>query len=551
MSDGGVLTLAALRQAAAITPGQPGAVDEVIVAMPDLQGRLQGSGLSPGYFVDEILGGATGAEASSGTSPDADAGAGTDTGVDTGSGFGACAYLLAVDVDMQPGTDYAHLPWVEEFGDMRLVPDLATLRRAPWQPESAIVLADAFHTDGSPVAVAPRTVLRRQLDRLADAGLVALAGTELEFVVFEESYAEAARRSYAGLTPASRYNVDYALVGTERMDGLVRRLRRAMAAVGVPVETARAEVHPGQYEIVFRYDDALRACDNHVLYKTAAKRLAAAAGQSLTFMAKYDGGEGNSCHVHFSLRDPDGTPVFTAPASRDDPADRGDPSGGAATNVGRDDDGAGAGSMPSGDPVHVRGQRTSEVAPATGSRPGRAGTPRPDVAGMSPLMQSFVAGQLACMAEFCLLFAPNVNSYKRLAPGSFAPRSVAWGQDNRTCAVRVVGSGTSLRIEHRVPGGDANPYLAVAGIVAAGLHGIEHGLVLEPATVGNAFATPPASRLPRDLADAADAWRDSEAARAAFGEDVVTHLARAAEVELAAYAGTVTDWERHRGFERL
>jgi len=440
-----------------------GPVDEVILAVVDLPGRLLGTGLSPEFFRREVL----------------------------AHGYGACAYLYAVDVEMETSAGYAYNPAEEGFGDLRLVPDLSTLRRAPWHPASAVVLADAVWPDGTPVDVAPRAVLRAQLDRLRAAGLRALAGTELEFLVFREGYRRAAARGYGGLTPASRYNVDYALAGTEDMDDLVRQIRRAMAASGSAVESARAEVHPGQYEIVFRYDDALRTCDQHVLYKTTAKKLAAAAGRSITFMARYDQGEGNSCHIHLSLRAADGTPVFPA----DSPG---------------------------------------------GSEPA-----------MSELMRSFVAGQLACMAEFALLFAPNVNSYKRLAPGTFAPTAIAWGRDNRTCAVRVVGRGPSLRIEHRVPGGDANPYLAVAGIVAAGLYGIRHRLPLEPARTGNVFTAADPVRLPRTLAEALRLWRNSERARAAFGDRVVDHLAHAAEVELDSFDRAVTDWERIRGFERF
>lgn len=462
-------------------------VDEVIVATVDLQGRLVGSCVSPEHLSGEVL----------------------------GQGLGACTYLHAVDVDMRPDNGgYPRTPWYDGFGDLRLRPDLTSLRRAPWRHASAVVMADAFWPDGSPVDVAPRSVLRRQLDALADAGLSAHAGTELEFLVFRESYRRAARRSWSGLTPASRYNIDYALFGTEDLDELTRRIRQAMAGAGIAVESARGEVHPGQYEIVFRYADALRACDNHALYKTTAKKLAAAAGQALTFMAKYDTGEGNSCHVHLSLRAvDDGTPVFAASPAR-----------------------AGAGA--------------ADRSPSTVQPTAPGGAPH-GTDGMSPMMRSFVAGQLACMADFTLLFAPNVNSYKRLAPGAFAPTGVSWGRDNRTCAVRVVGAGGGLRIEHRVPGGDANPYLAVAGMIAAGRHGIERNLTLEPGRVGNAFTMPDLPPLPSTLREAVDRWRSSPLAEAAFGERVVAHLAHAGEVELASYERTVTDWELRRGFERF
>ncbi|MEO3777254.1 glutamine synthetase family protein [Micromonospora sp. B11E3] len=446
------------------------AVDNVIVAVPDLQGRLQGSRLDAHHFLDETL----------------------------RSGFPACVYLLATDVDMNTGPGYALDAAAAGFGDMLLVPDLATLRRLPWDDGTALVIADARWPGGGPVPFAPRQVLRAQLDRLADRGLVALAGTELEFLLFTDTFQQAHARDYRDLAAATRHNVDYSLTGVTEIDPVVRRIRREMRRAGLRMESARGECHPGQYEMVFRYADALTTCDNHAVYKTGVRQIVTQEGLSVTFMAKYDAGEGNSCHVHLSLRHVDGTPVFT--------------------------DGADAGTV--------------------------IGDGRVDLAGMSPLMAHFVAGQLACLREFTLLQAPNVNSYKRLAPGAFAPTQVAWGRDNRTCPIRVVGVGDSLRIEHRVAGGDANPYTAVAAVLAAGLHGIDHELPLEPAVAGDASAVE-RPRLPASLAEAVRLWEASEAAQKAFGSDVVAHYAAAARAELDAFAATVTDWERRRGFERL
>ncbi|SFC47287.1 glutamine synthetase family protein [Streptomyces aidingensis] len=437
-----------------------GRLEEVVVALPDLQGRLQGSRLSVPYFLDEIA----------------------------GRGFGACLYLLATDVEMNTGPGYAIDAWRAGFGDFVLHPDPATVRFPPWEPGTALVLADAAWPDGEPVAVAPRRMLREQLDRLAGAGLTAWAGTELEFLVFEESPAAAHDRRYHGLRPATRHNADYALQGLAGLEPLARRIRREMTAAGLVMETARAEVHPGQYEIVFRYAEAMATCDNHVFFKTGVKQIAEQEGRAVTFMAKYDEGEGNSCHVHLSLRSADGDPVLADPAAPD---------------------------------------------------------------GMSPLMRHFVAGQLACLADFTLLMAPNINSYKRLRPGAFAPTGIAWGRDNRTCPVRVVGSGLSLRIEHRVPGGDANPYLAVAAALAAGRWGIEHQLPLPAEYTGNALADTGVARLPATLAEALHRWERSEIAAKVFGPAVVAHYARAARAELEAHEAAVTDWERMRGFERL
>lgn len=437
---------------------EAGRIEEVIVALPDLQGRLQGSRLGARHALERVL----------------------------HVGVGACTYLLAVDVDMRTGAGWSHEADASGFGDMTLVPDLATLCVLPWEEKTACVLADAVGADARPVTVAPRAVLRRQLDRLAEHGLHARVGTELEFLAFRGTYRDAAARRWSHLEPLTGHNVDYALTGLGELEGLARRIRRAMTELGLEVESARGECHPGQYEIVFRHTEAMTACDQHILFKAGAKEIAARDGVALTFMPKFDEGEGNSCHVHLSLRDVEDRPAFPG-------------------------DGSG---------------------------------------GRSALMDSFLAGQLACLAEFTLLFAPTVNAYKRLRPGCFAPSAVAWGTDNRHCAIRVVGEGPSLRFEHRVGGGDTHPHLAVAGILAAGLHGLEAGLALPPATSG---APDPATAqpLPTTLAEARERFLTSVAARAAFGDEVVEHLARAAQAELDAFRATVTDWERERGFERL
>ncbi|MGP3948593.1 glutamine synthetase family protein [Streptomyces sp. 7N604] len=446
-----------------------GRVEEVIVSVPDLQGRLQGSRLSVPYFLDEVVG--------LGIPP-----------TESGGGFGACVYLLASDVEMGTGPGYAIDAWNIGFGDFELRPDATTLRTLPWDPGTALVLADAVWPGGDPVEVAPRQVLRGQLDRLAERGLTAFAGTELEFLIFRGSYRQAWDRRYHGLETGTAYNVDYSLQGLAEIEPVVRRIRREMVRAGLTMETARGECHAGQYEIVFRYDEAMATCDNHVVFKNGAKQIAAQEGVALTFMPKYDEGEGNSCHIHLSLRGTDGSAVLADPAAGD---------------------------------------------------------------GMSELMRHFVAGQLACLADFALLMAPNINSYKRLQPGSFAPTGITWGRDNRTCPVRVVGSGHSLRIEHRVPGGDANPYLAVAAAVAAGLHGIENRLPLPEPHAANALADPSVPRLPTTLTEALHRWENSEIAAKVFGEAVVGHYAQAARTELAAFETAVTDWERVRGFERL
>jgi len=433
-----------------------GEIDTVVLAFPDMQGRLQGKRFAARFFLDEVL----------------------------EHGTEGCNYLLAVDTEMNTVDGYAMSSWERGYGDFAMRPDLATLRRIPWHPGTALLVADLAWHDGTPVAAAPRQILRRQLDRLAALGYTAQVGTELEFIVFKDSYEQAWDAGYRGLTPANQYNVDYSILGTGRVEPLLRRLRNDMAGAGLTVESAKGECNPGQHEIAFRYDEALTTCDQHALYKTGAKEIAAQEGVSITFMAKYNEREGNSCHIHLSLTDADGTNALAGPE------------------------------------------------------------------GMSELMRHFLAGQLAALRDFSLLYAPNINSYKRFQPGSFAPTAVAWGHDNRTCALRVVGHGRSLRFENRLPGGDVNPYLAVAGLVAAGLYGVEHKLELPEPCTGNAYAAG-FDHVPATLREAAERWERSAIAEAAFGEEVVAHYRNMARVELEAFDAAVTDWELRRSFERL
>lgn len=435
-----------------------GEVDTVIVAITDMQGRLQGKRCSVRYFLEEVV-------------PHA---------------AEACNYLLAVDVEMRTVEGYPMSSWEQGYGDFVMRPDLSTLRLMPWNVGTALVLCDLEWQDGTPVDPSPRQVLKRQVARLAERGLVAYVGTELEFIVFQESYEEAWQVGYHRLTPANQYNVDYSIVGTSRVEHLLRRVRNEMSGAGMYVESAKGECNLGQHEIAFRYAEALATCDNHSIYKTGAKEIAHQEGMSLTFMPKWDAREGNSCHIHISFRSQDGDLVMT------------------------------------GDKGH----------------------------GFSPLMEHFIAGQLAFARELTYFFAPNINSYKRYVAGSFAPTALAWGRDNRTCAMRVVGHGPSLRMENRLPGGDVNPYLAVAALIAAGLKGMAEELPLAQEFVGNAYESG-CQRVPGSLSEAAELLRDSKMALEAFGAPVIEHYLNAARVELEAYNAAVTDWERFRGFERL
>jgi glutamine synthetase len=414
-----------------------GEIDTVIVAFADMQGRLVGKRVSSRLFLEEVL--AHGAE--------------------------CCNYLLAVDVEMNTVDGYAMSAWDKGYGDMVMTPDISTLRRVPWLPGTAMVTADLGWDDGSPVVASPRQILAHQVERLAERGLVPYVGTELEFMVFDDSFREAFAKGYDGLRAASDYNIDYAMLASSRMEPLLREIRRGMEGAGMYCEGSKGECNLGQQEIAFRYDHALVTCDNHTIYKNGAKEIADQHGKSVTYMAKFD---------------------------------------------------------------------EREAQPH----------------GMSTLFQHFVAGQLAHMRDLTMMFAPQVNSYKRFVDGSFAPTAIAWGMDNRTCAVRVVGHGLSMRMENRVPGGDVNPYLACAALIAAGLDGIDNELPLEDAQPGNAYVSG-VDRLPTTLRDARDLFGESALARKAFGDEVVDHYLNHARIELQAFDAAVTDWERVRGFERF
>jgi glutamine synthetase len=433
-------------------------IDTVIIGFTDMQGRLVGKRTSARLFLEELA--EHGAE--------------------------CCNYLLAVDVEMNTVDGYRISSWSTGYGDMAMMPDLGTLRRVPWLPGTALVTADLTWLDETPVVQSPREILKAQIARLAEHGLVPYSATELEFIVFDETYRGAWAKGYAGLTPATDYNIDYAILASTRMEPLLRDIRNGMDGAGMYCEGVKGECNLGQQEIGFRYAHALATCDNHSIYKNGAKEIADQHGKAITFMAKYNEREGNSCHIHLSVRADDGTPVMA------------------------------------GDGEH----------------------------GFSKLMQHWLAGLIATTREFSLFFAPNINSYKRYVEGSFAPTAIAWGLDNRTCALRVVGHGQGLRVENRVPGGDVNQYLATAALIAGGLHGIENELELPPMLEGNAYGSD-SPRVPTTLREAADLFEGSGLAAEAFGPAVVEHYVHNARVEQAAYDSAITDWERVRGFERF
>jgi glutamine synthetase len=431
---------------------ETGAIDTVVVAFTDMQGRLMGKRVHAEFFLEDSV----------------------------EHGLEGCNYLLALEMEMDPVPGYSIASWEQGYGDFRLEPDLATLRRIPWLEGTALVLADVLSHDGSDVKPSPRQVLKAQVERAGALGYTPMFGSELEFFLLKETYAEAYAKHYRDLTPSVPYILDYHILATTYDEPLIRQIRNGMQGAGIRVETSKGEAWPGQQEINFRYADAVTMADNHVIYKNGAKEIAHLNGCSVTFMAKPDHTWiGNSCHIHSSLWR-DGENAF---------------------------------------------------------------------AGESDVFKQYLAGQIAGLKELAIFVAPTINSYKRFAAGSWAPTTLAWGHDNRTCGFRIVGHGPGLRTETRIPGGDVNPYLAFAALLAAGLHGIERGLELPPALEGNAYESD-AERFPHSLREAIAALEQGSIAREALGDEVVDHYLNYARTEQRLFDEVVTCYERERLFER-
>ena len=410
-------------------------------------------------------------------------------------GMHVCDYLLACDMEMDPVAGYAFTSWEKGYGDVLCKVDWSTLRRATWLEKSAIVLCDVFdETSEEPVAVAPRNVLRRQLARSRERGFVAMGASELEFFAFRESYASANAKGYDKLDTFGHYVEDYHILQGTKTEVLNGAIRRHLDASGVPVEFSKGEWGPGQQEINLRYCELVDMADRHVLYKNAVKEIAAAQGLAVTFMAKWHAEmAGNSMHVHTSLWDP-----------------------------------AGAKNLFAGD----------ERLPGSKLRG-------------SKLFRNWLAGLLAHARELALFLAPTVNSYKRFVEGTFAPTAIGWAVDNRTAGFRVVGHGASLRSECRIPGADANPYLAFAALVAAGLDGIERELEPPPMFVGNLYTAEGLPQVPRTIGEAIAAAEGSAFLRKVFGDEVLEHYLHFARIEKRKFDAAVTTWERARYFERI
>jgi glutamine synthetase len=432
---------------------ESGAVDTVIACFTDMQGRLMGKRLDAEFFLSEL---------------------------DSGHSGEGCNYLLALEMEMEPMPGYAIASWERGYGDFGLRPDLSTLRRIPWHEATAMVQCDVEWHDGTPVGPSPRQVLKAQVEKAHGLGYEPMFGSELEFFLFRESYLEAHAKHYHDLTPSVPYILDYHILAASFDEPFLREIRMAMKGAGMIVESSKGEAWAGQHEINFRFREALRAADDHVVYKTGVKEIAFQHGQSVTFMAKpHHDWVGSSCHIHSSLWR-DGKNAF---------------------------------------------------------------------ADESEEFKSYLAGQIACLGDLAVFVAPTVNSYKRFAAGSWAPTTLAWGYDNRTCGFRVVGHGSACRPETRIPGADANPYLAFAALLAAGLYGIEEKLELAPALEGNAYVSD-AKRFPHALREAIANLEASTLARRLLGDEVVDHYLNYARIEQELFDKTVTGYERERMFER-
>ena len=433
-------------------------IDTIVLAFPDVFGRLIGKRVTAHHFLKSVA----------------------------HHGTHACNYLLTVNLEMEPLAGFSFANWEKGYGDFELKMDYDSLRVLPWQTAAALVLCDLFQ-NGKRVQEAPRSVLRGQLERLAQAGLTCLTASELEFFLFNQTFESASATRYTGLSPASNYRIDYHTMQPAREEPLMRSLRNGMDAAGVPVESSKGEWGKGQHEINFVYGEPLPIADGHAIFKQGTKEIAAQMGKCVTFMAKPDAAEvGSSCHIHMSLARK-GKNVFWDFKKREG----------------------------------------------------------------SKCFRQFLGGLLKYSPELCYFYAPTVNAYKRYQPASWAPTKMAWAFDNRTVGFRVVGKADSFRLENRMPGADANPYLAFAAMIAAGLAGIEENLDCGEVYHGNAYADPKLASLPRSLRDAADLLKKSALARHAFGDVVTDFYVQTARCEIQAFNDAVTDWERIRYFEQI
>jgi glutamine synthetase len=440
-----------------------GAIETVLVMFTDHFGRFMGKRFDAEFFVADIA----------------------------HQGTHACNYLLTVDMEMNPAPGFRFANWERGYGDFHLVPDLATLRVASWLDKSALVLCDVEDENSHKLtAVAPRTLLRRQIDAAAALGYSALAASELEYYLFANSYKDADRRRFQELEPVGWYIEDYHMLQGSREESFNAAVRRHLKASGIPIENSKGEWGLGQHELNVRYADVLSMADRHAIYKQCLKEVADQQGISVTFMAKVAAdAAGSSSHVHLSLWE---------------------------------------------------GERNAFVGDkAVG--PLQA----------SDNFRWFLGGWLRHVPELMVFYAPTINSYKRYQVGSWAPTRIAWSHDNRTAGFRVVGKGQSLRIESRIPGADCNPYLVYTAALASGLDGIQNRIEPPPVFEGDVYQAQQLPRVPATLREAIDLFANSEFANRVLGEEVVEHYAQYFRTEQEAFDNAVTDWERRRYFERI
>ncbi len=404
----------------------------------------------------------------------------------TDHGVEGCNYLLALDMEMEPVPGYDLANWEQGYGDFGIAPDISTLRRVPWLDRTALVLCDVVGHDGSPVKPSPRQVLIAQYERAHELGYAPLFASELEFYLYKQSYAEAHERDYRDLTPTIPYILDYHVLATTMDEQYLGAIRRGMQGAGIPIEFSKGEAWYGQHEVNTRYADAITSADRHTIYKNGVKEIAFLNGVSATFMAK--------------------------PSEKD-----------------------------IGSSCHIH---SSLVGTSDGGSAFVEGEEETDV------FRHYLGGLRARIRELALFVAPSINSYKRYATESWAPTSISWGRDNRTCGFRIVGHGQSRRVECRIPGADVNPYLGYAALLAAGLDGIERGSDPGPELVGNAYEAAGAEAFPSSLREAVELWEGSDFARAAFGEEVWRHYLNYGRTEQRLFDQVVTDYERRRMFER-
>ena len=399
-----------------------------------------------------------------------------------------CDYLLATDLEMGTPDGYAATSWEDGYGDYTMKPDLTTLRKTPWLDGTAMVICDVLdHHTHEEVTHSPRAILKKQIKRLQEMGFDPIMATELEFFLFEKSFKEIQENGFRELRPISSYNEDYHILQTTKEEHIMRPLRNYLWSAGIPVENSKGEAETGQEELNIKYDDALNTAEHHTIAKHAVKEISWSKGHAVTFLPKWHHDKvGSSSHVHQSLWK-NGENAFYDPA---------------------------------------------------------------DKLGMSKVMKHYMAGLLSYTSDITFFLAPYVNSYKRFAKGTFAPTRIIWSVDNRTAGFRLCGAGSkNVRVECRIGGSDMNPYLAIAAQIAAGIAGIENKLVLDEPAKGDVYQGD-TKMIPASLREAKDALSASGMLKSAFGEDVVKHYCRAAEVELEEFDRVVTDWEIARGFER-